>query len=796
MSRHQRIRSGRGMSNSRNPLLALNFLPALLLAPLGAQAQQAPADGPLEEVTVIGTATTYAVATVTPETLERLPVLGSVNGALNELPGVAVTEADPYGSSAWGTQISMRGFVANRDRAQIGTTIDGLPNGGSLYAGGAMANRYIDTLDLKTIEVSQGTADVSSRSNEALGGTLNFLTSDPLGESRLRLLAGSGSFDASKYYVRYDSPELFGNTIAFFSASSARNSDWIDGSSTTSRDHLNGKFISDLGALQLTGYLSYDDADESEYVGVTLDQFRADPDHDLLTGELTGIPYIDQNYREGSRALRENTFVYLKAAFDVTDGLKGNVAGYLHKMEGRGDWIPQYLVDVTDDGAGQPNSEFIGGSTVVGGPQLGTLKYLTPTGATAQQIPGCIGSATLPAEYNPACYPVGSVPVQSYRHTHYDNDRHGFTGDLDWRHALGTIENTVRGGLWFENFDRMERRDWHRLTNIGINIAFDNTPYYTQWQDDFTSETRMAYVEDVMDFGALKARAGVKRFWIDQSRDRVIGDNTFVRSNSKSDPLVSLGVTWQAADGIEAFAGFSQNYAAIFNNVLQRTNQLALNEVEPETADNIEIGMRVDRGPLLASATLYSIKFDNRIEALTASLVDGIDYLGQNDVLYLNVGGIESKGIEALVNYRVGGGWVLGSSYTYNDSKYEGTGDAAQDAALNLIPGAQVAGAAEHTLVASADWRGDVWNFGISGRYTGKRPLDRANDVSLSAVTIWNANVGFDLSDISPRLKGASANLVVTNLTDKSYLSGVENAGSTAFIGAPRTVVFSFNVDL
>ncbi|MGO4611421.1 TonB-dependent receptor plug domain-containing protein, partial [Variovorax sp. 2RAF20] len=84
----------------------------------------------------------------------------------------------------WGTQISMRGFVTNRDTQQIGTTIDGLPNGGSGYGGGSLANRYIDTLDLETVEVSQGTADISSRSNEALGGTLNFLTSDPLQEQR------------------------------------------------------------------------------------------------------------------------------------------------------------------------------------------------------------------------------------------------------------------------------------------------------------------------------------------------------------------------------------------------------------------------------------------------------------------------------------------------------------------------------------------------------------------------------------------------------------------------------------
>lgn len=785
--------------DSPRSLRSLPQLIALLVGPAVATAQQTePAPG-VDSVTVIGQITTYSKSAVSAETLERLPVLGSVNDALNELPGVSVTESDAYGSAAWGTQIAMRGFVANRDRAQIGQTIDGLPNGGSLYAGGAMANRYIDALDLKTIEVSQGTADISSRSNEALGGTLNFLTSDPAGVSGLRLLASTGSFDANKYYARYDTDELFGNTRAFVSLSTARNSDWMDGSSLTSRDHLAGKFVTDLDRHTLSGYFSYDDANEPEYTGVTLASFQADPDHDYLMGELTGIPYIDQNYRSGSRALRENTFGYLRFASDFDGGINYDLAGYVHTMEGRGDWIPQYLVDVTDDGAGNPNSEYLGGNTVYGGTQLGTLKYLTPTGATAVQLAGCVGSAALPAEYNPACYPAGSVPAMSYRHTHYDNDRIGFTGDIDWTQNFGGAENTLRAGFWLESFERNETRDWHRLTNIGVNIAFDQTPYYVQWSDDFDSDTRMLYLEDVADFGRLSGRLGVKQFWIDQTRDRVVGDPSFVRSDSKSDPLVSLGVTWtlDASRGnAELFAGFSQNYSAIFNNVLQRSNQLELNEVEPETADNIELGVRIDRGEVIASATLYRIEFDNRIEFLRANFVDGIDYLGLIDGIYQNVGGIESSGLEAAVGRRLDSGWILSSAYTLNDSTYKGTGNPEADASLGLVPGAQVAGAAKHTVVLSADWRGETWNFGISSRHTGERPLDRANEVDLPSATIWNANLGFDLTGLSNQLKGASANLVITNLTDKRYLSGVENAGSTAFIGAPRTVVFSFNVDL
>ncbi|HSX63421.1 MAG TPA: TonB-dependent receptor plug domain-containing protein, partial [Pseudoxanthomonas sp.] len=381
-----------------------SLLALMLLHVMTVQAQDAPAgDDPatpsaaagdstvsttLSQVEVVGQATTYAKAVVTKEMLDRQSVMTSVNGVLNELPGVLVTEADTYGSSDWGTQISMRGFVSNRDTQQIGTTIDGLPNGGSGYGGGSRANRYLDILNLQTVEVSQGTADIASRSNEALGGTLNYVTDDPLDEQRLRFVVGAGEHQARKYYVRYDSGQWLGNTRAWVSASSAENRDWIDGSGKTTRDHLAGKFVTELGRWTVSGYLSWDEANESEYSSVSLAQYAIDPEHDSLTGTWTGIPYLDQQFRSGSRALRENTFGYLRGRFDG-DRFKASVAAYGHRMEGRGDWIPPYLADVNADGAGNPESEFTGGTTNYGGPNLGRFYFVTPGGAAATMIAGC-----------------------------------------------------------------------------------------------------------------------------------------------------------------------------------------------------------------------------------------------------------------------------------------------------------------------------------------------------------------------------------------------------------------------
>ena len=210
-----------------------------------------------DEIVVTGQSTAFANTRVTAPMIERQSALASVNDVINELPGVFVGEGDAFGSSDWVTSISIRGFNSGGGGGQqIGSTIDGLPNGGSGYGGGSRANRYIDVLDLKTVNVSQGTADISSRSNEALGATLDYVTSDPTADSRLRFTAAGGDFGARKFYVRGDTGTVAPDTTAYVSASTSRVRDWIGGSGKTRRDHLDAKMLSRVGTVDLTGFVS------------------------------------------------------------------------------------------------------------------------------------------------------------------------------------------------------------------------------------------------------------------------------------------------------------------------------------------------------------------------------------------------------------------------------------------------------------------------------------------------------------------------------------------------------------
>ena len=64
-----------------------------------------------------------------------------MTSVVDNLPGVSVQEGNAYGFDNWSSNVAMRGFQVTINEAQIGTTIDGFPNGTSDYWSGSKANR-------------------------------------------------------------------------------------------------------------------------------------------------------------------------------------------------------------------------------------------------------------------------------------------------------------------------------------------------------------------------------------------------------------------------------------------------------------------------------------------------------------------------------------------------------------------------------------------------------------------------------------------------------------------------------
>jgi len=397
----------------------------------------------------------------------------------------------------------------------------------------------------------------------------------------------------------------------------------------------------------------------------------------------------------------------------------------------------------------------------------------------------CESSLTFPyggggAVYDPACYPANAIPVGSYRHTNYNKQRTGINIDAVWIAQIGDMENTLRAGLWYEDYERKENRSWQKIIDSRVGYQFDETPYWVQYSSEFPVETLMYYVEDEIDLGVATLRVGAKKFNVDiEKKDLFVPANS-LSVESDSDVLFSAGVVAPVMDGVEVFAGFAQNYAAIKDGVLE-SSSVDISSVEPETADNIDLGVRYVAADISASLTYYSIDFDNRITYQSAEEAGGVDYLGELDGTYVNVGGVQSDGIEVAMDYTITDKLGLYFSYTHNNSQYK---DPA--ASTGFVDGQRVVGSAEDMFVVSLDYTADVYNMGLSTKYVGERS---AGSFEVDSYTVADFYLGAVVDSPVQGISNIDVRLTINNLFDSSYLGTVVNGG--AWIGAPRTAALN-----
>ena len=721
----------------------------------------------------------------------------AVTSVVDNLPGVSVQEGDAYGFDDWSSNVAMRGFQVTINEAQIGTTIDGFPNGTSDYWSGAKANRFIDPMNLGGVEVSQGTADIASRSVEALGGTFDYLTDDPAAERTYTASMTLGENEGQRFSMRVDTGPLFEReTRAWVAAVRQEATDWVEGSARNEREHVAAKLVSSHGRLDLTSYFSFDSIHEDVYQRLYGEaDFRANPRWDRLTGEWPGVPYLNQFYRPGWQTRRNNTFAYLKADWSFSEVTSLSLGTYFHRNRGRGDWLPPYIADITDDGGG-PESELMGLPAVRGGSQLGLIRFVNRDGAAVGPEPGCTSSYIFnyygsggPA-VDPACHP-GATAVQSYRHSHYGKDRFGVTLDEEWFATLGAAGSTLRAGIWYEDSGRDLGRDWHRILDPSIGFNWDERPYWQQYEWDFPQQVFKWYLEETIFAGPFALSGGVKQFLVGVSREDLFNVDPALEVDSDSDLLFSGGVTYETPlGGLDLFAGYSENFKALSALLLEVPGR-SLDLLEPETASNVDVGLQYSGERVALGATWYTIDFQNRIFYLGPQTPTGPNYLIPGGGAYFNAGGIDTSGVEFSATVQLPQRTSFYTAFTFNDSEYIGTGDPLVDANQGLVAGTDVTGVPDRLWVVSLDRTGPL-GMGLTGKYTSSRRVSLQSDWYTDPYWLVDAYLSFSGRALGELLRSTEFAIVANNLLDKAYLSAItENA---AWLGAPRTISMTATV--
>ena len=691
--------------------------------------------------------------------------------ALEKLPSVNFQSADPFGAYEWSERITVRGF----DQSRLGFTLDGIPLGNQNYGNnnGLHVSRALSPENVAVTRLTQGAGSVGTQATNNLGGTIEVMSRDPSASFGVEASGAYGNNNAERGFVRVDT----GGAVARLWVSYGYlNVDKWKGYGRQYQHQVDAKGVIDAGSAKITGFFNFSDRREQDYQDLSLGQIQrlgigldniagifplavllADiganrgetgaPKLNPAAGTVYPAPYgatgtIDDSYYDAS-GLRRDYLASLGIEVPLADKVTASLKGYYHNNHGQGTWFTPYVP--------------------------------SPTG----------------------------VPI-SVRTTEYDIKRKGVFGDV--AADLGWSRLTVGG--WYERNDFHQARRFYALDNRTTAsrsaLQFQTNPFFTQWEFDYTTDILQYYVQDKIVVGDLTIDAGWKGFTVKNGATPVVAGGRAAGSIKTTDWFQpSFGVNYKIVDGAEAYASFSQSteaFVSAFTAGPFSTTQVGFDAIkgtlQPEKSDTYEIGARYRSGGFSGSLGAYLVNFKNRLLGITT----GAGIVG-NPVVLQNVGGVRSQGIEAVANYRLGNGFNVFASYSYNDATYRDNVVNGTGAVLAATAGKTAVDAPQNLVKAELSYDGGSLFGRVGVNYMSKRYFTYLNDQSVPDRALVDATLGYRLKVAA--LKKAEIQLNVTNLFNLSYIAtigsnGFGNSGDsqTLLAGAPRQVLVSFKIGL
>jgi len=751
-----------------HPALAASEAPQ---APDAAPDAASPESGPA--IIVLGTGQTRQTQTISAADLAILPSGTSPLKAIEKLPSVNFQSADAFGNYEWSTRVTIRGFNQN----QLGFTLDGIPLGNMSYGNmnGLHVSRAISPENIGVTTVSQGSGAINTQSTSNLGGTLEFSSIDPaaLLQDHHVAIDANGSYGSEKTWrgfgrVAAGTPD---GVRGFASLQYQNGNKWKgDGQQRTLMTNV--KFIAPAGSINLEGWYSYSDRVEQDY-------------QDLSLALIARHGYDWDNF---------GPHQYAKAVLAADVGANVGYTGVTPTNPAAGTVYPDNMINADDayyDAAGlRRDWVYAFGAS---GPLSDRLSFTLKTYYHHNRGQGLWGTPYLAS-------PSG-VPM-SVRTTEYDIKREGVFGNLTY--DAGSNKITVGG--WVENNDFTQARRFYGLTSRttpGIDFHHLLTgPFATQWNMAYNTKTYQYYVMDDIDLGALKLNLGWKGFDVEndaESRFQATpGGHAVGKLRARDWFQPHAGLTYKLGGGAEVFAGFTQVTRAFtadatsspFSATQGGFDTIAANGLKPEQSDTYEGGLRVNQGPFNAVLGGYLVNFRNRLLTIPTS----VGIVGAANAVQ-NVGNVRSYGLEAVANYKLGYGFALFASYSYNNSTYRDdvTYKVAGVQTVKETAGKTVVDAPKHLARGELSYDSSTLFGRVAVNYMSKRYFTYLNDQSVPGRALVDAAIGYRL-DVGRRVP-LEIQVNGTNLFDKRYVATIGSNGfgfsgdnQTLLAGAPRQV--------
>jgi iron complex outermembrane receptor protein len=589
-------------------------------------------------------------------------------------------------------------------------------------------SRAITAENIRQVNLSQGAGSVGTASTSNLGGTVQFLSSDPLPTPALAASQTIGSSQTVRTFARVDSGQFATGTSAYASVLRQRADKW-KGEGPQDLDQFNSKLVHRFGAHQFSAFFNYSDRSENDYQDMSLDMrdrlgwdwdnYAPDWNRAVLAaqGQFSGgVNNLDDAYFT-ARGLRKDYLGGASIKIDGGDDWQFKASVYRHVNDGQGHWYTPY-------------------------------KASSPT-----------------------------VPI-SIRTSEYEVHRHGLISDLRW--TLGA--HTINGGFWIERNTHDLTRNYYAVTGPEDSNRFLSDPFETSFQQRFRVRTTQFYLQDTVRLlgDKLTINAGVKRPSVTIDASSINATRAAGTLKASKNFLPQLGASLELDAHHELFASASRNLRAfepgIYGQFSQSQAAFDANgaRLRPEQSTTIDVGVRTQYGPLAGSVSFYTASFRDRL--LTVATCSGV--VGCPNTV-VNVGRVATKGVEAAAQWAMGGNWSWFNAVTVNDSRYRS--DYSDNGQLVPVSGKRVVDAPRLLLHSELGFDDKRWFGKLAGHYTGRRYSTYVNDSSVPAYTVWTLSGGYRMGDLVLQAH-------VGNLFGKRYFGTI---GSNQFVASDPHGMFA-----
>ena len=330
--------------------------------------------------------------------------------------------------------------------------------------------------------------------------------------------------------------------------------------------------------------------------------------------------------------------------------------------------------------------------------------------------------------------------------------------------------------------DRFQRDDVYRMNNGLMELTARGIDG-TQANRVSSAEAWAFFVRDTITTGRLTVTPGLRYETIDLTRANYPTSlpsrtaPTSVVENAVDVWLPGIGATWDLTSELKLVAGAHRGFA----------NAAPGSSADPETSWNYEAGLRFDRGFLSFEAIGFLNAYDNLLGTCTAS-TGGACTIGDQ----FSGGEVEVKGLEVTAGWDAGDalGWRLSAPlslvYTLSDGAFQSSFNSGYEPWGNVVTGDELPYLPRHQLALNAGLDAGTWRVNATLNHVsaargvaGSGPIPASERVEARTLLDLAAEV-----ELTP---SAALFATVQNATDEVYNVGFAPAGARP--GAPRLVM-------